>query len=73
MSATPHTPEKIDDWPRDLANGRYLCSPEKPMPKGAPGQWSHTGAKWVRDNYDSTVDYYRCVDCGTYWGSEVAQ
>lgn len=71
MTTTPN--ESFADWPRDPANGRYLCAPGRPMPKNAPGQWSHTGAKWLRDNFDSTVDYYRCTDCGCQWESEVAQ
>jgi len=71
-SPTPSS-DAFSDWPRDPANGRFLCAPEKPMPRNAPGQWAHTNPKWLRDNYDSTVDYYRCQDCGHEWGSEVAQ
>lgn len=59
----------LADWPRDPANGRYLCSPEKPMPKDAPGQWAHTGTTWVKESYDCCSDKYRCTDCGEEWWS----
>jgi hypothetical protein len=46
---------------------RNRCTKENPMPKDAPGQWEHEGAKFVRENYDGDIDYYRCVDCGQEW------
>jgi len=71
--------EKIDlrGWPRDPANGRLLCSPAKPMPKGAPGQWSHTSVISTGSSYyydtGQEVDRYHCRDCGESWREEVAQ
>ncbi len=59
-------------WPRDPANGRLLCAPAHPMPKGAPGQWSHTNVKGD-DGGSDYVDYKKCVDCGHRWGEELPE
>lgn len=64
-------------WPRDPANGRFLCAPGKPMPKSAPGQWAHTGYETVGSDGDFSTgqeyDRCRCKDCGFEWWHEVAQ
>lgn len=60
-------------WPRDpAASHRYLCSPDHPMPKGAPGQWAHTNLK--SDGSDSDYyDGYICKDCGHWFRCEVPE
>lgn len=64
-------------WPRDPANGRLLCAPGKPMPKGAPGQWAHTRVETVGTEsdfqYGTEYDRCRCKDCETEWEHEVPQ
>jgi hypothetical protein len=66
-----------DTWPRDPASGRLWCSPEHPMPKGAPGGWAHTGYEIVRSEGDfhtgQEYDCCRCRDCGEEWWHEVPQ
>lgn len=59
-------------WPRDPANGRFLCAPGKPMPKGAPGQWAHTSI-YDRGGNDPYYDHRGCRDCGEAWSEEVAE
>ncbi len=55
-------------WPRDTLLGDYQrCAPAHPMPKGAPGKWSHAGAIVDRRAEDGGVDWYRCADCGATW------
>lgn len=61
----------IEDWPRDPANGRFLCSPERPMPKDATGMWSHTGTTCT--GYGDYADYYKCNDCGQTWSEELPE
>ena len=67
----------LTNWPRDPANGRLLCSPDKPMPGGARGQWAHTRVKLTGSSDDFQLgqefDDYRCEDCGTSWSEEVPQ
>lgn len=65
MSAAEH--------PRDpAAPHRFLCAPAHPMPKGAPGQWSHTNLK--SDGSDSDYyDGYICQDCGHAFRVEVPE
>jgi len=63
----------FDAWPRDPANGRLLCSPDHPMPKGAPGLWSHTNVKSDGTCYEGCCDDYVCKDCGFAWRVECAQ
>ncbi len=58
-------------WPRDPANGRLLCAPEHPMPKGSPGQWSHTNVK--SDGDSDYVSYFKCSDCGHQWAEEIPE
>jgi hypothetical protein len=66
------------DHPKDTANGRYLCSPEHPMPAGAPGRWSHTNVYEVDGSQEhgwpsgDTV-MMKCVDCGCSWRTELPQ
>ncbi len=65
------------DWPREPANGRLLCAPDRPMPKGAPGSWAHTGTETVASEGDFSTgqeyDKCRCKDCGHEWWHEVPQ
>ena len=62
---------------RDPANGRPLCSPEHPMPKGADGYWSHTNVEEVGDQVDGypggDLQRMRCKDCGVEWTTELPQ
>ena len=54
-----------------------ICSPEHPMPKGAPGRWMHTNAKEVGDQRNGwpggDLVTMRCLDCGTEWTMELPQ
>lgn len=65
------------DWPRDPANGRLLCSPERPMPKGARGGWAHTNVETISSDADFSLgieyDKKRCRNCGIEWTEEVPQ
>lgn len=61
----------LHNWPKDPANGRPLCSPARPMPKGAVGQWAHTGARMV--SAGDYADDYKCDDCGTRWTEELPE
>jgi hypothetical protein len=66
------TTEEMKAWtPTDPANGRPLCTPEKPMPKGAPGQWAHEDVECVGSCRDGCCDDYRCKSCGTTWRVEL--
>jgi hypothetical protein len=67
------SPETLDEWPRDPANGRYLCAPAHPMPKGAPGHWSHTNPVDDGGCSEGCCDDYKCKDCGHAWRVEAAQ
>lgn len=63
-----------DNWPRDPANGRFLCTPIQPMPEGPiQGLWSHTSVVSDGECSEGCCDYYKCKDCGHSWRSEVAQ
>lgn len=64
--------EDLKDWPKDPANGAYLCTKERPMPDKALGRWAHTGAHTI----DSSSDYsesYACKDCGKHWQVELPE
>ncbi len=67
----------MSEHPRDPANGRYLCSPEHPMPKGALGRWSHTNVSEVGEQEDGYPggdwQKYECADCGYTWKAELPQ
>ncbi len=54
------------DWPRDPANGYLLCSPERPRPKDAHGQWAHTNVS-KEESYNGAHDHCTCKDCGATW------
>lgn len=73
----PTTETDLTNWPRDPANGYLLCSPEKPMPARAKGQWAHTRVETVGSDsdfqYGTEYDRCRCKDCGIEWEQEVAQ
>ncbi len=70
--------EQTFTHPTDPANGRFLCSPEHPMPANAPGRWSHTNVSEVDNSQESgwpsgdTVRM-RCADCGFSWRMELPQ
>jgi len=58
------------DWPKE--NNRFLCTPEKPMPKPAPkGCWTHMSAETVDSEYGGLshgdYDINQCTACGTRW------
>ena len=63
--------EKMDltGYPISEKSGRFKCTPDKPMPKGAPGQWEHEGAEDAGGCSEGCCDDYVCVDCGTKWRS----
>lgn len=64
-------PIDLTDWPR--RDGRLLCTPERPMPKGADGAWLHPWATIVGDCFEGCCDDYRCFACGHEWRQECAQ
>lgn len=58
--------------PTNPYNGRFVCSPEHPMPQGAKGRWEHTNAHETA--YDGDYDAeYKCDDCGHVWREELPQ
>lgn len=65
----------LADWPRH--NGRLLCAPAHPMPKGALGFWCHTAAREVGDQENGwpggDIVTMRCSDCGAEWKMELPQ
>jgi hypothetical protein len=67
----------LDNWPTDPANGRYLCSPEHPMPPNAPGRWVHTNVEEVGEQQSGwpggDIVRMRCRDCGLTWKQELPQ
>lgn len=50
---------------------RLECTPDSPMPRGAPGRWSHAGAHETRDDGDTRR--MECRDCGHAWTEELPQ
>lgn len=52
------------------AHGRFLCTPERPRPRGAAGAWEHRGAEDAGTCAQGCCDRYRCVDCGITWMDE---
>ena len=66
-----------NSWPIDPASGRFLCSLDHPMPKGAEGRWAHTNIECIGESSDfdtgQEFDIKRCKDCGVTWYEEVAQ
>lgn len=64
----------LDQKAIDLGRGeRFLCTPDRPKPKGAPGRWSHTGAVDDGECSEGCCDDYKCTDCGETWRIEAAQ
>ena len=66
----------LEHWPKN-EYGRFICSPEHPMPQGATGRWEHTNAKEMgeqRSGWPSgdTVTV-KCADCGKTWTEELPQ
>ena len=72
-STTKPAEQDFTNWPRDPATDRLLCSPEHPMPRGAPGQWAHTSVSSVGTCPEGCCDDYECADCGTQWRVEAAE
>jgi len=67
----PNAPMSADsEWPRDPANGRLLCTPQRPMPKGAAGLWSHTSVVLDGGCDEGCCDDFKCTDCGARWRVE---
>lgn len=60
----------IDGFPIDPANGRPICTPAKPMPKGDTRQWAHEGAAITGGCSEGCCDYFECRDCGARWTVE---
>lgn len=60
------------DWPR-CADGRYICTSEKPMPPdhherfGRHARWQHDQVECTGDTYDGSGDHFRCKSCGVTW------
>lgn len=52
---------------------RQICSPESPMPNGAPGRWAHTNVEEIGECVDGCCADYRCKDCGHEWREELPQ
>lgn len=64
------------EW-RNPNNGRLVCSPEHPMPKGATGRWEHTNVIEIGEQEPGSpsgdIQKYRCTDCGHEWREELPQ
>lgn len=66
-------------WPKDPANGRYLCTPEHPMPTNAPkkSRWSHASLQEIgpQENHGlgCSTTKYECRDCGASCRNELPQ
>lgn len=58
---------KQTNWAKDPENGRWLCTPERPMPSGAEGLWSHKGSTCIGENFEGNIDYFVCIDCDAQW------
>jgi hypothetical protein len=64
----------IDVQPKNPDNGRFICTPKQPMPKGAKGRWEHTNAHEFGDGcFDGCCADYKCDDCGYTWREELPQ
>jgi hypothetical protein len=65
--------------PADERSGRFVCSPEHPMPADRPkgSRWVHLNVVEVgeqRDGYPGgDWQDYQCKDCGHRWGAELPQ
>lgn len=59
------------------ANGRWICTPELPMPKGAEGRWEHEVVEEIGDSEDGwpggDIQRFRCKNCGHEWEEELPQ
>jgi hypothetical protein len=53
-------------------NGRWICTPESPMPVGADGLWEHENTVDDGECSDGCCDYRKCLDCGKRFRVEVA-
>jgi len=67
--ATDDRPAAADaSRPREIRDGRFVCSAENPMPLKAPGHWLHPDAKFDFDEYGSlgsggSHEHYTCPHC----------
>jgi hypothetical protein len=59
-------------WPKDPANGRFLCTLAQPMPHGAGGRWSHADLADAGGCAEGCCDDYRCRACGVEFRVEAA-
>jgi len=66
----------LADWPK-TERGNYLCAPNHPMPKNAPGRWEHTGAHEVGEQENGwpggDIITVECRDCKLRWREELPQ
>ncbi len=68
------TDDPVATWPRS-SDGRYICSPDRPMPTehratfGGSARWIHTDTKDVGECYDGCCDRIECSACGVRWRS----
>jgi hypothetical protein len=59
----------LPDWPKN-ERGHFICTKQRPMPKGAGGRWEHDIVKET----DADSDYYiewKCQSCGHVWRTEM--
>ena len=68
----------LSDWPRcDDQINRYLCTEDRPMPKGAAGPWRHTRTREIGEQEDGwpagDIVTVECLNCGTTWKRELPQ
>lgn len=59
------------DWPIDPVNGRLLCTPERPMPPNAKGQWAHQDT--VTESFSDYATDHTCRSCGATWQEELPE
>lgn len=63
----------LTDQPKDASSGRFICTPEKPMPNPHGfTRWIHPDAKDDERN-DPYWDHYFCPNCQTKFSVEVAE
>jgi len=77
MITQPSLTTATDFQHEKTERGNFLCSPEHPMPQGAPGRWEHTNAHEVGEQLDGwpggDIVRMRCDDCGESWRMELPQ
>lgn len=59
-------PSTANQASTEAQSNRQICSPEHPMPKGAPGRWAHTNVEEVGEQMNGwpggDIQGYRCKD-----------